>query len=165
MEGGLGHNISLKLLWEATQSRALLECKLVQETQELAERCGHKQAKQARRHAWQRAPMINQTDATLQEVLSQMSSMEAIKLLPWCIYVVVPFCYISGAATVAAQQDKGISIISRPYPTEPEPLGLLAPGPFGNTTPPPVTSPLPMPSLSDIPWWVLPCWSILLQTS
>ena len=78
----LGYHPSLKLLQEANQARAQLEWELIQETQELAERCECKEAKQARRHARQRAHMIDQTDATLQEVLSQASSMEAIKLLP-----------------------------------------------------------------------------------
>ena len=81
--------------------------------------------------------MIDQTDATLQEVLSQASLTEAIKLLPWCISAAVPFCYISGATTMAAQQDEGIPIISGPCPTAPEPElhGLLVPGQSGGLTP------------------------------
>ena len=96
--------------------------------------------------------MINQTDATLKEVLSQASSTEAVKLLPWCISTVVPFYYISEATTMTAQQDKGISIVSRPHPTvpEPDPHGLLVPGPPGVLTPPLVTSPPPVSSLPDI---------------
>ena len=39
---GLGYYPSLKLQWEANQARAQLECELIQETQELAERCEHK---------------------------------------------------------------------------------------------------------------------------
>ena len=39
---GLGYHSSLKLLWEANQARAQLEYELIQETQELAERCEHK---------------------------------------------------------------------------------------------------------------------------
>ena len=62
---GLGYHPSLKLLWEANQARAQLECELIQETQELVERCEHKQAKQARRHARWRAQMIDQINATL----------------------------------------------------------------------------------------------------
>ena len=57
--------------------------------QELPERCEHKQAKQARRHARQRAQMIDQTNATLQELFLQASSVDAVKLLPWCVSVVV----------------------------------------------------------------------------
>ena len=56
--------------------------------------------------------MINQTDATLLEVLSQASSMEAVKLLPWCISMAVPLLYTSNAASMAAHQDEGISIAS-----------------------------------------------------
>ena len=43
---------------------AQLECELIKETQELAEKCEHEQAKQARMHVRRRAQMINQTDAT-----------------------------------------------------------------------------------------------------
>ena len=39
---GLGYHPSLKLLWEANQTRAQLECELPQETQELDEQCEHK---------------------------------------------------------------------------------------------------------------------------
>ena len=55
--------------------------------------------------------------------------------------------------TMAAQQDKGIPIVSRHYPTapEPKPHGLPVTGPSGGPTPPPATSPLPMSSLPDIP--------------
>ena len=93
------------------------------------------------------AQMINQTDATLQEVLSLANSMEAIKLLPWCISVVVPFYYISEATTMATQWDEGISIVSGFCPTvpEPEPCGSPVPGLSGVPTPPPVSS------LPDIP--------------
>ena len=166
-EGGLGYHSFFKLLQEVNQARAQLEYELVQETKRLAERCKHKQAKQARRHARWKAQMINQTNATLQEALSQVSLMEAIKLLPWCVSAVIPFHYISGAATMAAQQDEGISIVSGPCPTvpEPEPSGSLVQDPSGGPTPPPATSPLPMSSLPDIPQQVLPCWGICLQTS
>ena len=146
-EGGLSYHPSPKLLWEANQARAKL-------TQELTERCRHKKAKQARRHARWWAQMIDQTDATLQEVFSQASLMEVVKLLPWCISAVVPFCYIGRAITIAVQQDEGISIISNPCPTasqpQPELHGLPVPGPSGGVTPPPGTSPLPMSSLPDI---------------
>ena len=54
--------------------------------------------------------MIDQTDAILQEVSSQASLIEAIKLLPWYISAAVPFCYTSRAAPMTAQQDKGIPI-------------------------------------------------------
>ena len=56
----------------------------------------------------------DQTDATLQEMLSQASSMETLKLLPCCLSMVVPFHYIGKTTTTAAQQDEGISITSRP---------------------------------------------------
>ena len=97
--------------------------------------------------------MIDQTNASLQEVLSQASSMEAVKLLPWCISTVVPLCYISEAATMATHQDENISIASEPCPTVPEaePYGSLVPGPSGVLTSPPVMSPFPVFSISNIP--------------
>ena len=103
--------------------------------------------------------MINQTDATLQEVLSQASSMEAIKSLPWCVSVVVPFCYISEAITMATQQDKDTSIVSWSCHTVPKPESCGSPvsGPSGVLTPPPMMPPPPVSSMSDIPWQILPC--------
>ena len=50
--------------------------------------------------------------------------MEAVKLLPWCISVVVPLCYISKAATMDAQQRMTASspyLASAPPAPEPEP--------------------------------------------
>ena len=96
--------------------------------------------------------MIDQTDATLQQVLSQASLMEAVKLLPWCISAVVPFHYISRDATTATQPDESVPIISRPHPMvpEPEPCGSPVPGPSGVTIPS-MTSPLPVSSLPDMP--------------
>ena len=58
-DGRLGYHPSHKLLWETSQARAQLEYELIQETQELAERCEHKQAKQAMRHARQGTQMID----------------------------------------------------------------------------------------------------------
>ena len=158
-EGGSGYHTFLKLLGDANQARAQLEYELIQETQELAERYEHKQAKWAKRHARQQAEMIDQDNATFWEVFSQASSTEAVKLLPWCISPAVPFCYISGAITTAAQQDEGIPNVpklcytaSEPEP-EPEPdhHGSLAPGSSGGLTAPPGTLSLPVSSLPDIP--------------
>ena len=50
MEGGLGFHPALKLLQDSNQARVKLECELVQETQELAQRYKNKQIKQTRRH-------------------------------------------------------------------------------------------------------------------
>ena len=77
MEGGSGYHPALKLLQDANQARAQLEYEPIQETQELAERYKHKWAKQAKRHAKQQAQMIDQTNATFQEVFSQVISTEA----------------------------------------------------------------------------------------
>ena len=97
--------------------------------------------------------MIDQTNATFQEVFSRAGLMKAIKLLPWCLSAVVPFCYIRGEVSIATQQDKGIPTVSEPFPTasEPEPHGLPVPGPSRGLMPPPGTSPLPVSSLPDMP--------------
>ena len=97
--------------------------------------------------------MIDQTDATFQEVFSQASSTKAVTLLPWCISAAVPFHYISRPVMIAAQQDEGIPTIFEHHLTasEPEPCGSPVPGPSGGLTPPPGTPPLPVSSLPDIP--------------
>ena len=97
--------------------------------------------------------MINQTDDDFWEVFSQVSLTEAVRLLPWCISVAVPFHYIRRAMTIAAQQDEAIPTISEPCPnaSEPEPYGSLAPGPSVGLTPLPGTPLLPVSSLPDIP--------------
>ena len=97
--------------------------------------------------------MIDRADATLQEMLSQASSTEAVKLLPWCISTVVPLYYISKAAIMAAYQEEGVSIAYEPCPTasEPEPHSLPVPGPSGVLTPTSAMSPLPVFSIPDIP--------------
>ena len=97
--------------------------------------------------------MTDQTDATFQEVFSQFSSTEAVKLLPWCVSLAVPFHYISGTMTTAAQQDENIPTVPQPCPTAPKPesYGSPTPGTFGSPIPPPRASPLPVSSLPDIP--------------
>ena len=104
-EGGSGYHPNLKLLQDTNQARVQLEYELIQETQKLAERYEQKEAKQARRHARWQAQIIDQTDATFQEVFSQASLTGAVTLLPWCLSAAVPFCYISRATITAAQQD------------------------------------------------------------
>ena len=83
-EGESGYHPALKLLQDANQARSQLEYELIQETQKLAQRYEYKWGKTARRHASQQAQMIIQPDATSQEVFSQASLTEALKLLPWC---------------------------------------------------------------------------------
>ena len=111
---------------------------------------------------------VDQTAATFQKVFSQASLMEAVRLLPWCISAVVPFCYISRVVTTATKQDKGILTMSEPCPTasesEPEPHGSLVPGSSRGLTPS-ETSPLPVSSLPDSLGHVLPWWGIPFPTS
>ena len=97
--------------------------------------------------------MIDQTDVTLQEVLSQVSSTEAITLLPWCISMAMPLCYISKSVSLVAHQDEGISIASESCPIVPEsePHSSPVSGPSGGLTPLPPMSPFPVFSIPDIP--------------
>ena len=90
MEGGSGFHPAPKLLQDTKQARAQQECELVRETWELAQRYDNKQIKQARRHERQQAWMVEHIDATFQEVFSQVSLADSIKLLPWCISSTVP---------------------------------------------------------------------------
>ena len=143
-----GYHQSLLLLQDNNQARAQLEYELIQEAQKLAERYEHKWGKQARRHTRCWVQMIDQTDAILQEMLSQACPMEAVKLLTLCVSVAVPFCYISEVWTIATQQDKSHPTASEP---DPDPHGPLVPGPSRGLTPPPGTSPLLVSSLPDVP--------------
>ena len=106
--------------------------------------------------------MIDQTEATLQEVCSQVSSTESVMLLPWCVSMVVPLCYISEATTMAAHQDESISILSEPCSTmpepepEPEPHGSPVPCPSGVLTPPLAMPPLPVFAIPYIAFYGTP---------
>ena len=143
-EGGLAFHPALKLLQDCNQARAQLECELVQETQELAQRYNNKWIKQARRHERWWAQMIEQTDATFQEAFSQASSADSIKLLPWCISMAVPLCYMSGTMATAMQQDEDISAAS-------EPEGSLTPGPSSSPVHPTQNSTTSSTSLTRYP--------------
>ena len=108
--------------------------------------------------------MLNQTDATLQDVLSQMSSMETIRLLPWCVSVVVPPHYIGQAATMATQQDEGISTISGPCPLCLS-MSLKAHQFQVHLRFQPLNQQCPLHQClpcQTSPWQVLPCYDILL---
>ena len=143
-----GGRNGFKLLQDANQARAKLECELVQETQELASQYDNKQIKQARRHERWQAQMVKQTDATFQEVFSQVSLANSVKILPWCFSSTVPLHYMSRALTNAMQQVEVVPATT----TASEPEGSLAPGPSSSSTQPPETPPLPVPPLPDIPF-------------
>ena len=102
--------------------------------------------KLARRHERQWAQIVKQTDATFQEVFSQASSTNSIKLLSWCISSTVPLCYMSGVLATAMQQNEDIPATT----TAAKPDGSLAPGPSSSPAHPPGTPPLPVHSLLDI---------------
>ena len=69
--------------------------------------------------------MIEQADATFQEVFSQVSLADSIKLLPFCVSSSVPLCYMSRALATTTQQDKDVPATT----TASQPEGSLAPGP------------------------------------
>ena len=132
MDGGLGFHAALKLLRDSNQARFQLECELVQETQELAQRYSNKQIKQARKHKRQQAWMNEQTDPTFQEVFSHVSLADSIKLLPCCISVAVPIHYMRRTMATAMQQDEDIPAASKPEDPPP-------PGPSSSPVHPPKT--------------------------
>ena len=83
-------------------------CELAQETQELAQRYNDRQIKLARRHKRQQAWVVKQADATFQEVFSQMTLTDLIKLLPQCVSSTVPLCYMSRVLATTMQQDEDV---------------------------------------------------------
>ena len=97
---------------------------------------GHK-----RWHAW----MTEQTDATFQEVFSQVSSVVSIKLLPWYISAAVPLHYMSRTMATVMQQDEDV-------PAASEPQGSPAAGPSSSPVHPLRTPPLPALPLLDLPF-------------
>ena len=58
--------------------------------------------------------MIKQIDATFEEIFSQASSADSIKLLPLCISVAVPLYYMSKKMATAMQQDEVVPAASEP---------------------------------------------------
>ena len=50
--------------------------------------------------------MVEQIDATFQEVFSQASSANSINVLPWCLLFAVPLCYMSSMLDTTMQQDE-----------------------------------------------------------
>ena len=161
IEGGSGFYPALKLLQDANQARAQLECELVQEIQELAQRYNDRWIKLARRHDMWQAQMVKQADATFQEVFSWASLADSIKLLSWCKSSAVPLHYMSRPLATAMQQDKGIPVT----PTASEPEDSPAPDPSSSPACPPGTLPLPVPPLPDIPFLGSPQWGAHLLSS
>ena len=105
---GSSYHPSLKLLQDNNQARAQLEYELIQEAQELAKRYKHKPAKQAQRHTRRWAQVLNQTDATFQEMVLQADSMDAVKLLPQCVTAAMPLHYISRVVATATLLVQGV---------------------------------------------------------
>ena len=108
----MGYHPSLKLLWEANKARAQLECKFLQETQEMVEKCEHKWAKQARRHTRRRAQMIDQTQCHSSKrccprwVQQRLLSFCPGVFLWWC-----PSALLSEATSMATYQDEHMSLL------------------------------------------------------
>ena len=89
--------------------------------------------------------MVKQADAIFQEVFSQVSSTDSIKLLPWCISSTVPLCYMSRVLATAMQQH---DIPATTTVSEPDGSPALAPS--SSPACPTRTPPLPVPPLLDI---------------
>ena len=112
------------------------------------ERYDDRQIKLARMHERQQAWMVEEADATFQEVFSQVRLTDLIKLLPWCISSTVPLHYISRSLATTAQQDEDIPATT----TVSDPEGSLALGPSSSPACPTGTLPLPVPPLRNIPF-------------
>ena len=92
--------------------------------------------------------MVKQVDATFQEVFSQVSLTDLIKLLPWCVSSTVTLHYMSDVLATASQQEEDIPVTI----AIPEPEGSWAPDPSDSPAHQTETPPLPVPPLWDIPF-------------
>ena len=90
--------------------------------------------------------MVMQTDATFQEVFSQVSSSNSIKLLPWCVFFSVPLHYMSRVLATTMEQDEDVPATT----TASESEGSLAPGPSSSQAHPTRTPQPPVTPLQDI---------------
>ena len=92
--------------------------------------------------------MVKQADATFQEVVSQVSLTNSIKLLPWCFSSVVPLYYMSNVLATTTQQKEDIPATI----TVPKPEGSQAVDPSDSPASQTETPSLPVPPLPDIPF-------------
>ena len=106
------------------------------------------QIRLARKHEKQWAQMAEETDATFQEVFSQASSTDMVKLVPWCISSAIPLCYMNEVLATMVQQREDIAVTT----TAPEPEGSQALAPSDSPSHQTGTPHLPVPPLLDIPF-------------
>ena len=143
---------ALQQLQDFNQTRVQLECKLGQEAQELAWRYNNCRIKLSRKHKRKQAEMMQEANATFQEVFSMVSLTDSIKLLPWCVSSAVPFHYMSEVLATAMQQNKNIPTTT----TIPKPQGSPALGPSSSPAHPTGILPPLVPLLLDIPFVGIP---------
>ena len=55
--------------------------------------------------------MIQEGNATFQEVFSMVNFTDLIKLLPWCVSSAVPFCYVGEVLATTMQQGKMFNLL------------------------------------------------------
>ena len=101
----------------------------------------------ARKHEKQQTQMAEEADATFQEVFSQTSSTDSVKLLPWCVSSTFPLCYMNKVLATAVQQREDIPATTTMLELEGSQAPTLPDSPAHQTG----TPPLPVPPLLDIP--------------
>ena len=90
--------------------------------------------------------MAEKANATFQEVFSQTSSTDLVKLLPWCISSAITLCYMNEVLATTAQQREIVPVTT----TIPEPEGSQTLAPSDSPAHQTGTPPLPVPPLWDI---------------
>ena len=74
----------------------------------LARKYNDQQIRLYRKHERWWEQMAEEADVIVQEVCSQVSSTNSMKLLPWCISSAVPLHYMNKALATAAQQEEDV---------------------------------------------------------
>ena len=106
---------ALVQLQSVTQARAQLEWELAYEWEGLARKYEDQQTKLATKHEHQRATMAakheewwarmgEEVDTTFWKVFSETSSIDSVRLLPWCVSGALLACYKSEALATTVQQ-------------------------------------------------------------
>ena len=130
-EEGPGFHLALKQLQCISQAKVQLEWVLAHEVEGLTRKYEDQQIRLARKHKKQRAQMAEEADTAFQEVFSETSSADLVKLLPWYISSAVPLCYMNEVLATAALQREDVPATT----TKPklECLQALAPRQFSSS--------------------------------
>ena len=96
--------------------------------------------------------MVKEADSTFQEVFSQTSSTDSVKLLPWWVSSAVPLHYMNEVLAITVQQEEDVPVTT----TVPKPEGSQGPDPSDSPAHQTGTPPPPVPPLLDISFFGTP---------